>query len=396
MRAPATLGLASIIAAVVFLSGCTASVYKDDVLAFDTGVARTIDAFDALRAEVQMQVTDHLEQDLADRGAVVDTFGRCTAIVTEILQADAACLARWAYHRASDGAKRSAPPACIEPARDAKTGEPTFYDFAEIAREETEACGLGVREGGEVRRELLTPGDLLNNTSAVGAGLRAYAHSLVRLTASEDSEQLASAMGDARVAIFGLGEHLRMIFPEASGERQAVGPLAELVGGVLIGTLEIRRAAALRSVVADAEPVVVGAAQILSRNAMPLMIPKLRGRGARYLDAVDAFREDLRGEDWIRALVNARDAREAYLGLYAAHPTLAFRAMAEAHAALAKAVDNPRTHIEAMKAAVARFADVAESARQALVQFRRRGGEDGAGSSSEAAPSVSQKPQQGA
>jgi hypothetical protein len=239
-----------------------------------------------------------------------------------------------------------------------------FYEIAELAREEAETCRLGVLEDGSVRPEILAAGDLLRNTDPLGAELRAYARSLVRLTASQDTDRLISAIGDSRAAILGLGERLETISAGGSDNRQTAGPLVDLVGAIVLAAFESRRYSALRSVVVEADPVIARAARILSRNAMPLMIPKLREKGSRYRDAVDAFRADLRGEAWIRALADARQAREAYLGLYFAHPAATFRAMAEAHATLAKAVSDPGMQIEALKASVGRFVDVATAAKQ--------------------------------
>jgi hypothetical protein len=363
------------------LSACATHVYQNEIATFKIAVDSTVDAFETLRTEVQADVTANFEKDLASQGAQVATVGDCTVLITSKLQADAACLARWASYRATPSDQRGSEPPCPEPARDPNSQELMFYDLAAIAKMEMAECRLGIRDpdSNVVSIEKLEAGGILENTAELGGKLKEYAGSLAKLADAEDSQELKSAVGDAKTALEKLADRVQELTKEEVPGRAAIGPVSELLGTALIQTLEARRFAALKSVVGRADPVIARVAKILSRHSMPLMIPKLRAMGTDYLKKTEVFNNQPKGEDWIKALVEARQAKDRYITLYNAHPTATFQAMAEAHTVLKEELDNPDKQFDAMKSAIEDFATKAKAAYDVLVKEKSETKEEGGG-----------------
>ncbi len=349
----------------VLLTACATDVYRNDIATFKKSTDDAIDAFESLRTQVQAQTAQDLETSLAEEGVRVGLVGDCTAVVTDRLQRDSSCLARWASYRASLGDAEQ--PSCIEPARDLATGAPTFYNLSEIASVEGDLCRLGRLDGDTVHPDQLLAAGVLETTAQLGEKLKQYAAALGTLANAEDTQALRSAAGDATTALEGLADRVETLTREQIPGRQAIRPVGELIGSALVTTLEARRYAALRSIVGSADPVVENAAAILSRNSMPLMIPRLRKAGDDFVDSVNAFNEQPKGAAWSAAMASAREAQETYLVLYQAHPATAFQAMAVAHAALRNALNDPSRQFDAMKSAISDFATKARSAHAAFV-----------------------------
>ncbi len=363
MPAPRLARAVKVAALAILLGACTTNVYEDDVASFKTSVDDSVAALDALRVEARTSHSNRIEAALAAEGAKLEPVGDCTGVVTDRLQRDSRCLALWARHRALPEDQRGAAPNCPEPARDPDDSELLFYDLSTVAEAEESACQLGVRIGDSVTAEALGVEPLLANTALLGAGLQDYAAALVEIADAGDSAELRSTVAEAKAAL----EKTAGTVAKAAGEpvpgQDAIGPVSDLLGSALLTTLEVRRFRAMRRLVGQADPVVERAAKLLSRNSMPLMIPKLRTAGTDYLRATEVFNDRPTGAQWDRALGDARRAQQHYLALYEGHPSATFAAMAGAHAALKEALEDPSTQFDAMKAAIKEFAARAKATR---------------------------------
>ncbi len=356
------------------LGACTAEVYKDEIATFRTSVDKSVDAFDALRTELHAAVVEEHEKELANQGARVQVAGDCTAVITTRLQQDSGCMAEWSEWRAAHAEERGPAPTCIEPGVDPATGRMQFYNMAEIRAAEAEACRLGIAGENEiVRPQRLEIGEYLVNLSKLGVAMKGYARSLGDLADAKDVNELKSTVSDAKTALENLAGRIKDLTNEEVPGSAAIGPVSDLLGTALVRVLEFRRYVALRSVVGRADPIVDAAAKVLSRSSMPLMIHKLRDGGDEFSRKVEVFNDEPVGEAWKRALADARQAQAKYLALYDGHPASTFKAMADAHSALRKALDDPERQFDAMKAAISDFAAKADAAFDALQKIESDG-----------------------
>jgi hypothetical protein len=351
---PAALLLSALLAA-----ACSPQVFKDDIARFKTGVDQSTAAFDGLRRGNQQLAVARLNDRLSRQGVhigVVDDDA-CAETTFDKLQADSRCLAEWASFRAGRGAA----PSCSEPARDA-SGGPDFYDLAAVGAAETRACELGVVSEGAARSGSLAVVAPLANVARLNDGLRAYAAALASIADGKDEQALQSATADARNALTKAANEIKSLSGADSTGFAAVGPLSDLVGEALFVALEEHRYLVLRRVVGTADPIIDRSARIISRSAMPLLLPKLREDGTTLRKAIETFNNNPAGADWITALAKAQKAQAAYLADYDASPTVALAAMADAHHALKLALDDPKREIEPLKTAIVDFATKAKAA----------------------------------
>ncbi len=357
---PSSPGLpAAALLLVLLATACSPQVFRDDIGRFKTGVDQATGAFDGLRRGNQQLAIARLNDRLSRQGAkigVVDDDA-CAETTFDKLQADSRCLAEWASFRAGRGAA----PSCAEPARDAGGG-PGFYDLAAVSAAEARACELGVVSAGAARSGSLAVVAPLANIARLNDGLRAYAAALAAIADGKDEQALQSAVGDARNALVKAANEVKALSNDSSPEFAAVGPLSDLVGEALFVALEEHRYLVLRRVVGEADPIIDRSAKIISRSAMPLLLPKLRADGTTLRKAVEAFNNNPTGDDWLAALAKAQKARDAYLTDYDASPTVALAAMADAHHALKLALDDPKREIEPLKTAIVDFATKAKAA----------------------------------
>lgn len=346
------------------LTACSATPYKQEVCIFSTSVQTAVDSFETLRTTQQQAITADLHQRLAASGATVATGIDCTAFITDRLQKDARCMAQWSVFRAAGG--KLPTPSCTEPAFDLKTQTFKPYDFAQYGKAEIKECALGILEDNEVRPELLNADTLLTNTSGLGQGLKSYAQALEKLVDAKDVDELRSAVGDAKIAVEGLSGETEKATGAKVPRKEAIGPIADLVGSSLTSALEAKRYAALKTITNKAHPVIDQAGAILSRTSMVLMIPGLRSTGTDYLKATEAFNDLPKDDAWQSALQTARSTQAKYFERVNANPSTTFVAMTKTHAALVEGLDDPKRGFETLKLALKDFSSKAKAVSKTL------------------------------
>lgn len=350
-------------------TACAADVYREDVLTFKTSVDGAVTAFDGLRDNLQAKIQKDLEDELAKSSQRINFVGIemdgealfCGDIVETKLSKDTQCMAQWATYRATSEDSRGDPPNCVEPAG--------YYVLP--LTEEQQACQLGAElsdDSGDVIVDpsKLTEEALLENASELGSGLQAYAAALLDLANSEDSEQLRSAVGDAKNSILKLADTVKKVSEKEVLNKETFGPVADLLGTALVQFFEYRRFVAMKGIVEKADETVTAAAQLLTRVSMPPVIPELRKLANEVSDKVADVNTAVAGPDYQKKLNAAWKARDNYLAAYASHPSTAFKAMAEAHIAIKNALLDPKTQFDNMKDAIKEFAEKAKVVKAAL------------------------------
>ena len=358
----------------LFVSACTTTVFKGDIATFGKGVDDTAAAFDGLHERVLAKYKSDKMQDFADENTVIGVLDTCTAVAIEgQLTKDTQCLAQWAAFRATPERNRGPKPACPGASDSVRSGEYAFYDLAGLGEKEAMTCRLGVMKAdGTIDPAPFDDAEvLLTNSPKLLPALKAYAAALVAIADAADRDALQESVGKAKEQVTRLGTRIDGLDGKTSPYVSTIGPVADLVGTVLIATLEQRRYQALAEVTKGADPVVTKAAMILSNVSMPMTAIELQQAGRDYLRSIPDRGNPPRGDAaWTQAYVNARKARENYLALYATSPTSVFKAMAEAHHQLTLAVADPKRQYEALASAIEDFADKAKAANDAFENAR--------------------------
>lgn len=339
------------------LAGCgSTSVFKEETAAYSVSVDKSVDAFDALRRETQISLTESYLEDFAEDRVKIIPAGACGEVVESKLQRDARCLAEWSGYRAN-GSTGSAP-GCVEPSG--------FYVLS--ATEERSNCRFGVldEETGAVDVGALPPEAVLAQTAEIGAALKSYAGGLAKLAAAEDAAALKASLKDLTENAQSLSDALKAATDKALFDKSKFGPIADLISAGLTAGLEHRRLSAMRKIVAEADPVVNESAQYLSRASLPLVIPALREKANEISAAINAVNNARNESEYKAAYVKAEKARREYLSAYASHPSSAFEAMAKAHGDLAKALADPERQFAQMKQSLEDFYKKADAVAKAF------------------------------
>ncbi len=351
------------------LVACAADVYKDDILTFKTSVDGAVTAFDGLRDDLQAKIQKDLEDELAKSTQRINFVGIekdgetlfCGDIVETKLTKDTQCMAQWATFRATSEASRGDQPNCVEP---------EGYYVLPLA-EEQQACQLGAELSDEsggvtVDPSKLTEEALLENALELGNGLQGYAAALLELANSEDSEQLRSAVGNAKNSILKLADTVKKVSEKEVLNKETFGPVADLLGTALVQFFEYRRYVAMKGIVEKADGTVIATAQLLTRVSTPPVIPELRKLANDASEKVADVNMAAAGQDYLKKLNAAWKARDSYLAAYARHPSAAFMAMGKAHTALKSALNDPKTQFDNMKDAIKEFAEKAKAVKAAF------------------------------
>jgi hypothetical protein len=335
-----------------FLAACAPEVYREDVGRFATGVTAATDTFALLQAEDLARQQAELQDEIIHKRAPVGLTDACQDLLQK-LQGDAKCLADWAAFRR--GVRPQ--PTCPEPEG--------FYSLPPDAGAQ---CRLGIESGSGFRPAAPEPALAYPVLGELNRQLQAYASGLGEITAADDSEALTSALGDARDALVRIDQRIGEATARPVTANLAVGPVADLVGSALSATLEARRYQALKAIVNKADPTVREAGMLLSRAAMPLLVrARLRPAQEALQNAAERARQSGAGDvDYPARVAAAAQALANYRALLAADPSGVFAAMADAHAKLVAAINDPRTQFEAMKSAVNDFAAKAKAAYEAI------------------------------
>lgn len=369
------LGPAAMVAcSALLVVACTPTVFKGDIATFGKGVDETATAFIGLHERVLAKYKSDRMQDFAEANTVIGISDTCTAVVTEgQLPKDTRCLAQWAAYRAAPEGNRGPKPTCPGASEGVRGGEYAFYDLAGLGEKEAMTCRLGVvRADGSIDPAPFDDAEvLLTNAPKLIPALRGYAGDLVAIADAADRDALQESVGKAKEQVVKLGTRIDGLDGKTSPYLSTIGPVADLVGAVLIATLEQRRYKALVEVTKGADPVVTKAAMILSNVSMPMTAIELQEAGRAYIGSMPDRGKPPQGTAaWTQAYVNARKARENYLSIYATSPTSVFKAMAEAHHQLTLALEDPKRQYEAVTSAVEDFADKARAAADAFEKAR--------------------------
>lgn len=363
-----------VIAGCFALAGCSTTVYKDDVGVFSNGVDEAAEAFNGLHAKTLERYRLDEWSVLAGRKAVVKVSKDCTSAVTEgQLVRDSNCLASWAAYRALPEGKRGERPRCLGASERVRSGEYAFYDLAELATKEANACKLAIEQpNGSLDPQPLDSAEvLLVDTPRLLLALKGYASGLVGIADATDRTELTTSVGKAKDQLEKLGKQVDALDGKTSPSVSTIGPIADIVGSAFIYALEVRRYKAMKSVTAGADPVVAKAAVMLSNVAVPMTAIELQDLGVAYLEALPDPKASVENEDaWLSAYAAARAARQRYLAAFQTSPTAVFKAMAIAHHELTLALADPERQYESVSAAVADFAEKAGAAYDAIRKAR--------------------------
>lgn len=342
-----------------FLAACAPEVYRDDVGRFAGGVTAATDTFALLQSEDLARQQAEFQDEIVTRHAAVGLTDACQDLLLK-LQGDAACLADWAAFRR--GVRER--PACPEP-----------EGFYTLPPDAGASCRLGAESGSGFRPAGPEPALAYPLLGELNRRLQAYATGLAEITAADDGAALTSAVGDARDALVRVDQRVGEVSGRPATANLAVGPVADLLGSALTTALEARRYQALRTIVTRADPVVRDAAMLLSRAAMPLLVrARLRPAQEALQNAAErARRSGPNDPEYSGRVAAAAQALAFYRAQLAADPSAVFAAMADAHAKLAAAINDPRTQFEAMRSAVGDFAAKAKAAYEAVKAQREAG-----------------------
>jgi hypothetical protein len=358
---PSRYTVAASLAAMTFMVGaCSTDVYKTDVGTFKTAVVGAATSFTKARESFREQAQKTLDKSLAAERPRIRFAGACGEIISSQLVKDTACMDEWATYRATPKEQRGSAPRCVEP---------KGYYRLPIAKER-DACAFGAEAGTKINPRKVTASEYLQNTAGILESLAAYADALTQISDSKDSEELKSAVGNAKTALETLADRLK---GKSGGEfpgKEVAGPVADLGGALLVAYFNYRRYTAMRQIVGDADPVVSEAAQFLSRAAMVLMIPRLFAAGGPLESKTNRVNTTRNGEEYLKRLQDLRDSQSQYLAVYETHLTDVFVKMGEAHASLAKALRDPSTQYDSMKKAIQDFGDKAKAAQAAIEKFQ--------------------------
>ena len=378
MKMPCTLRklghAAMVVCSALAVAACTPTVFKGDIATFGKGVDETATAFVGLHERMLAKYKSDRMQDFADANTVIGVSDTCTGVVTEgQLPKDTRCLAQWAAYRAAPEGTRGPKPACPGASDSVRGGNFAFYDLAGLGEKEAMTCRLGVMTpDGSIDPAPFDDAEvLLTNAPKLIPALKGYAAGLVAIADAADRDALQESVGRAKEQLVKLGTRVDGLDGKTSPYISTIGPVADLVGAVLVATLEQRRYKALVEVTRGADPVVTKAAMILSNISMPMTAIELQEAGRTYLGSMPSPGNPPQGTAaWTQAYVNARKARENYLAIYATSPTSAFKAMADAHHQLTLALADPKRQYEAVASAIEDFADKARAAADAVEKAR--------------------------
>jgi hypothetical protein len=250
-------------------------------------------------------------------------------------------------------------------------GRLEFYDLEAVAEVERQRCTLGIRTSdNRIDPQPLEQAEvLLVETPKLVATLRAYGDSLAAIADAADRDALQSSLGEAKLAINGLAARVDEL---TGSEDQAlavrVGLVSDLVGPALVASLDYRRYKALQRVTSAANPAIQQAAMLLSQVSMPMVALELQHAGRDFLKTVADTNDRPRNQAWHDAYAKARKARETYLDLFSTSPTPVFKAMADAHADLTEALQDPKRHYDALQESLREFVAKADAAYETFTQ----------------------------
>ena len=347
-------------------TGCSTTPYKNDIATFKTSVEASMTAFELLDKRAAASIEADRMRALANVMPKVDVSDACTAwndSVEQQIQADIACLADWADHRAA-AQPGASPPSCNGASDAVKQGKELYYDFGPLRAKEAEACELLVHsDGGKLAAAAPPISSLVEETPKLAGALREYASALADIADAADKEALNSAIASAKVQITGLAE---VVSKKNGGSSTAAGPISDLVGSMLVAALERRRLKALQSTTAEADEFVSTAARLLANASVPMTYVEIGQAKKRFLASVPGGRSAKGAEEWKTWYAASIDERSKYLAAYQDSPIAAFQAMAKAHTRLKDALADPKRQYEAVKQAIADFAAKAEAVKDAV------------------------------